>query len=83
MRRAESRILWENRARRVRALLSGAAMKGTTYIRTSSLAPRYEIPESALRRMGRRMIDQIQVEGFRVWYARGAFYLERRPEVVE
>lgn len=84
MRRAESIALWKIRARRVRALLSGCAMKGETFIWARDLAPRSEIPESGLRRMGLRMIDQLQVEGFRVRYAVGAFMIDRpRLEVVE
>jgi hypothetical protein len=72
-----SRRLWADRTKQVRVALDSQIRQGKNAIWSKELAALLRIPESAVRRMGLQMIDQVQVEGWRIRYAVGLWMIDR------
>lgn len=66
--REDSARFWDRRTRQVRVALDSYRRRGATSVWSKDLATVLNIPESAVRRMGRSMIDRCQIQGARVRY---------------
>lgn len=72
--------MWADRQNKLRIAIDSANRQGKTSVASIDLARLLDIPNSAVQRMGRDMIDQCQVEGVVVRYMAGLF-LWRRPDI--